>query len=299
MNKFVSISLMAGLLVSSPTIVFSADVDLNTPEGAITAQRKIQCSTEDAKPVFYWWKGKVLARRMGEKDKVLFNIEGMNVRQCVTVDGGKQGKSFKLVSREVLLYLDAKTGQPLETWDNPWTGKTVKVLQVENDPVNQPARFPRNKDGKALPWMSRFNHEAREGNWWFSLPFPLYYNNVLGGDYQKQIGGIYHATEMFNFFGDLESLTSDSTDSAKAQVGWVRMSDWLPWMEMSGREGVLYMHAAGSKVSGFDALGDTMKTYINKHAPLYKAPPPVTDDRPNETSWSYYKKMIKGAPLPR
>lgn len=271
-----------------------ADVDLNTPEGAIEAMRKIQCSTEDAKPVYYWWTGKALSRRMGEPDKVLFNVEGMNVRQCKTVDGGKRGKAFKLVTREILLYTDPKTGKPLKTWDNPWTGETVDVLHVENDPVNQPARFARDENGKPVPWMAKFSAEQRDGHWWFSSPIPLFYHNPLAGDYQKQIGGVYHAAELFNFSGDLETLTSDKYDTADVHVGWVRISDWLPWMNMAGREGTFYIHAAGRKVSGFDGLGEAMKDYINQQAPLYKQPPPVDDERPNETSWTYFKKKVAG-----
>jgi hypothetical protein len=167
------------------------------------------------------------------------------------------------------------------------------VLHVENDPVNQPPFFPYDSNGKPNPW-SKFTGEIRDGNWWQASPIPLYYHNVLAGDYQKQIGGVYHASELFTFSGDLESLTSPEFDTASIQIGWTRISDWLPWMMMEGREGIMYMHAAGRKVAGFDALGETMKAYINTKAPLYKAPPPVDDKRSNETSWTYYKKMVQG-----
>lgn len=287
-------SLLAASCLLATSLSASAEIDLNTPEGANLAMRKVQCSTVDEEPVFYWWTGKVFARRMGEKDQHLFDIEGMNVRTCATIDGGKKGKTYRLVSREILLYLDTKTGQPLDTWDNPWNGKTVKVLHVENDPVNQPPRFPRDEDGNPYPWTQKFGGNISGDNWWMSAPIPLYYHNVLAGDYQAQIGGVYHATEMFNFSGRLDTLISDDTTTADAVVGWVRISDWLPWMLMEGREGIMYMHAAGTMVDGFDAMGDVMKTYINEKAPLYRNPPPTDDDRPNETSWTFFKKHIEG-----
>lgn len=300
LKKTVGKSLFAvviALIAASAAQVWAAEkIDLSTPEGNAIAQRKIQCSTEDGKPIFYWWTGKVFSRRMGEPDQHLFNIEGMNVRTCGTVDGGKQGKAFRLLSREILLYTDAKTGQPLSEWKNPWTGETVKVLHVENDPVNQPPFFPYDANGKPNPW-AKFSGEIRDGNWWQASPIPLYYHNALAGDYQKQIGGAYHASELFTFSGDLESLTSSGFDTASIQVGWTRISDWLPWMMMEGREGIMYMHAAGRKVAGFEQLGTVMQSYINTKAPLYKTPPPVDDKRPNETSWTYYKKMVKGEKL--
>ena len=288
---------MAAAIVGSMSVAFAHDtLDLNTPEGAAEAMRRIQCSSEDNKPIYYWWHGRAFSRRMGEADKLLFNVEGMNVRQCTTVEDEKRGKGSRMVSREILLYTDPRTGEPLQTWDNPWTGQSVTVLHVENDPVNQPASFPYDENGN--PRAKWFGSE-KNGRWWMTSTIPLFYHNVLQGDYQKQVGGAYHATEMFNFMGDLDSLTDMSKDTSETQVGWVRMSDWLPWMEMQGREGIIYMHTAGLKVDGYDQLSDVMKKYIEEKAPIYRDPPPVDDDRENETSWTYYKKKLEGEKLPR
>lgn len=302
-TRSISWKLFGQLLLAATLASFAAsvvaDIDLNTPEGNLLASRKMQCSTVDGEPAYYWWKGKVFARRQGEKDRNLFNIEGMNVRSCKTINGGKRGRGYRLVSREILLYTDPGTGQPLDTWNNPWTGQTVDVLHVLNDPVNWPPNFARDENGKATARMSRFGGEVRGDTWWTSAPIPLYYHNVLAGDYQRQIGGVYHATEMFNFSGHLPTLVDESTETAAAHVGWVRLSDWLPWMMMEGREGIVYMHAAGNMVDGFEGLGPVIKTFITTRAPKYKMPPPLDDDRPNETSWTYYKKVVEGGKFPR
>jgi len=286
----------AGLVSLGQPAFAQERLDLTTPEGGLNAFRKVQCSMEDEKPIFYSWSGNAFSRRRGEPDINMFNVDGMNVRMCVTVDGGDRGPGVRLVTREILLYLDTETGEPLETWDNPWTGDTVKVLHVENDPVNQPPFYAYTTDGKPI---QMFRGKQGGDRWWSTSAVPLFYHNVLQGDYQKNVGGVYHATEMFNFLGDLDSLTDMSRDTAEVQVGWVRMSDWLPWMEMQGREGIIYMHTAGRKVGGYDELSDVMKKYIEENAPIYKAPPPGDDDRPNETSWTYFQKMVEGEKLPR
>lgn len=292
-NRILGSALAAAMLGGS---AMADRIDLSTPEGALEANRKIQCSTIDNKPVIYYWEGRAFGRRMGEADKNLFNVIGMNVRQCVTIDGGKKGNGYKLVTRELLLYTDPRTGKPLETWDNPWTGDTVKVLHVANDPVNSGPSFPYDDEGNPRArWFARNEGES----WFLNFAVPLFYHNELGGEYQKQVGGVYHATEMFNFMGDLDSLTDESTDTAKSKIGWVRISDWLPWMEMQGREGIIYIHSAGQKINSFDEMSDEMKTYIAEKEPAYVAPPPGDDDRPNETSWTYFKKMVPGERLPR
>lgn len=296
-NKLLK-SLAAISLSAAIGVTAHADtVDVSTPEGAITAMRKIQCSVNDNQPIFYTWEGAAFGRRMGEADKRLFRVAGMNVRQCVSVDGGKKGTGYRLVTREIMLYLDPKTGEPLDKWTNPYLGSEVQALHVINDPVNQRPSFPYTEDGEP---RARFYAREQNGTWFMTAPVPLFYHNELGGEYQAYVGGVYHATELFNFMGSMEDLTNDDKHTAEdVKVGWVRISDWLPWMEMQGREGIIYIQAAGQKVSGFDDLPKVLKDFINEKEPAYKVPPPGDDDRPNETSWTYFKKMVKGGKLPR
>ena len=271
------------------SVACAGQLNLDDPDDAFTASRKVGCSTVDGKAITYWWHGQAYSRRQGEKDRHLFDVEGMNTRACTTVDDAERGKGYKLVSREILLYKDPETGAVLSTWDNPWTGDTVDVLHVANDPVNFTA-YQIGRDGKP----SGFNASILGDRWWNTNTFPLWYPNPLASEFQKEIGGTYHATEMFNFMGDMESLLDKETDTAEVQVGWVRMSDWLPWMMMEGREGVIYMHTAGRKLDSWDDMSETMKNEIAEHYQEYTDPPPADDPRRNETSWTYYKKVKSG-----
>ena len=273
----------------------AAKLDLNTPEGANTASRKIQCSMKDGEPTVYWFHGEGFSRVPGERDRKLFNVEGMNVRTCVTVKDEKRGTGWRLVSRELLLYTDPATGELLRTWNNPWTGSTVNVLQTANDPVNQRPQFAVGADGKAARW----NGTTSGKTWWSTITVPLFYNNPLGGDYQKYVGGTYHATEMFNFFGNIDELVSDKVANPPIEVGWVRLASWLPWMEMGDRAGMIYIHAAGRKLERFDQLPAVMLKEIETTYPEYRTPPPGDDTRENETSWTYFKKKVPPPPKGR
>ncbi len=261
-------------------------LDLSTPEGALLANRKIHCSLEDGKAVTYSWRGRAYSRVPGERDRLLFNVEGMNVRHCISTEDSERGQGYRLIAREILLYIDPQTGRPLRQWENPWTSKTVGVLHVANDPVNS-ENFVKMRNGEDLKWTA----QSHGDQWWDNLTVPLFYRNVLAGDYQKYIGGTYHATEMFNFFGSLSDLTDLSKDTADISVGWVRQSDWLPWMEMQGRVGTIYMHTAGTKLKSWDDMPDVIKNEIRTNYPDYVGPPPLDDDRPNETSWTYFKTV--------
>lgn len=284
---FQRLVLLSILGLSGPAL--AGQLDPNDPEDFLAIARKQHCSTIDGEAITYWWHGRAYSRRQGERDKLLFAVEGMNVRQCTSVEDEKRGKGYKLVSREILLYKDPKTGEVLSKWENPWSGETVDVLHVANDPVNF-TNYEIGRDGEP----QTFRGDILGDRWWSTAEVPLWYPNPLASAYQKEIGGTYHATEMFNFMGDTESLFSTETTTAQTQVGWARISDWLPWMMMNGREGVIYMHTAGRKLDSWDDMSETMKNEIAEHYPEYTDPPPADDPRRNETSWIYYQKVRDG-----
>ncbi|MEM9842253.1 MAG: DUF1838 family protein, partial [Pseudomonadota bacterium] len=109
-----------------------AQPDPTVAEDALAIMRKVMCSTVDDQPEVYWWHGMALSRKMGERDRHIFNVEGMNIRACSTIQDDELGTGLHLVSREILLYKDPETGEVLSTWENPWTGNTVDVLHVAN-----------------------------------------------------------------------------------------------------------------------------------------------------------------------
>ncbi|MEE4211736.1 MAG: DUF1838 family protein [Parvularcula sp.] len=266
-------------------------LDPSNTADAMKIMRKVQCSLNDNEPAVYHWSGVAYARRQGERDTKLFDVEGMNIRACSKIKDRQNGEGFALVSREILLYKDPETGEPLSTWTNPWTGETVEVLHVANDPVNWEL-YEKGRGGEPYTWSGEI---GEDGTWWYRSTFPLWYPSPLASEYEAEIGGTYHATELFNFFGRTDDLFDPNEPSAKVTVGWSRMSDWLPWMRMNGREGMIYMHTAGRKLQSFDQLSDTMKTEIATNYPEYSKPPRRGDDRENMTSWKYYKGVREGS----
>ena len=55
---------------------------------------------------------------------------------------------------------------------------------------------------------------------------------------------------------------------------------------------VMY-NGSGKRLRRFEDLPPTLKSKIQTHFPIYTEPPPVDDDRPNETSWSDFKKRVE------
>lgn len=270
------------------TQAHAGEIDPNTGEGAIKLNRKLHCSLKDGEETTWTWAGNAYSRVQGQRDRHLFKLLGMNVRQCVSIQDPKRGTGYRMVSREIMLYLDPKTGELLDSWENPWTGETNEVIHVANDPVNGRPNFPRDKDGKETKFPATF----ADGSYFMPFEIPLFYPNPLGGDYQPQIGGTYHSAEIFDFMGNSATLLDDSTNIEYGKIAWVRISQWLPWMNMAGRDGDMYFNAVGRKLKQWDDLPELLKKEIKANYPKYRNAPPADDQRKNETSWTYMKKII-------
>lgn len=279
--------LLLGVALAAPAA--ARTLDLAKPDDALAVSRKMTCSTIDNQPVTFRWSGRAYSRVAGEQDRLLFGLEGMNIRTCVTVTDPVRGTGYRQVSREIMLYLDPKTGRVLRTWTNPWTDEKVDVIHVANDPVNMRSpTFPRSADGKPF----KYDGEVQGGYLIAANEVPLFYENALGGRYQDYVGGKYQAMEIFDFAARAERALDSRSTQANPYVAWVRMAEWLPWMKMRGRQGQMIFNATGRMLDRFDELPEVMKKEIAANYPDYVAPPPGNDSRPNETSWTYFAKKL-------
>ena len=268
-------------------------LDVTDPEQALLASNKLFCDNQPGEVSLFWWQGEVYSRIPGEKDRHLFNVQGANVRQCGRYEDEVRGLGFRSVSREVMFYMDPETGAILETWDNPWTGETVEVIQVHNDPVNSRSiRWSRDEQGKpaaTFDGMTVMNGVALQGGG----AARLFYDNPLQGDYQEYEGGKYHASEFLTIAYPMEdALDSSRTAIQDAVISWGRVSGWLPWMKMRGRSGLLVHYTHGMRLHDWGDLPEKLRVEIETDYPRFTQPPPVDDRRPNETSWTVFKRVI-------
>ncbi|MEZ5562515.1 MAG: DUF1838 family protein [Gammaproteobacteria bacterium] len=272
----------------------AAPLDPKVPEDAVRIQQKMICSTEEGKVIIHWWEGEMYSRVPGEKDRHLFNIQGMNIRHCKNFADSKRGYGFQSFSREVMIHLDPSTGQIIDRWKNPWTGEELEVVHVANDPVNMRAPiYARDETGKPYTLQLKISGNTAMAR----SVYPLFYANPLAGDYQDWVGGAYHAVELFtNFYatGDLFDRQRDTVQ--QNPLAWSRISAFLPWMKMGSRVGEVYTSTIGGRVGSVDELAEPLRSILRERYPQYLAPPPLGDPRPNETSWTVFRKHLDAQP---
>ncbi len=264
-----------------------------TGSDAFIAMQKTTCGTTEPGLTRYGiFEGRGYSRIPGEKDRHLFNVLGINVRHCSVKKQAQRGRSYRSVSREIMVYMDPETGAVLDQWLNPWTGKEVAVIHVANDPVNmRDYRYELDEAGNASYEMKvqRYGEVAVR-----SSEIPLFYKNPLGGGYQHYVGGMYHAMEIFNSFYDAEKLLDAKKKSVgESHLGWSRIAQWLPWLEMGDRPGVMIFNASGFSTFDKNRIPEKLMHILQERYPLYLTPPPLNDNRPNETSWTVFKRHLE------
>ncbi len=272
-------------------------LDPVTPAGGFAIERALGCGSVDPKaPQFYFWTGTVHARRAGEPDRLLFNVQGVNPRACRFVEDERRGPGYQAAARELMLYLDPASGAVLRDWHNPWTGERVDVIHMANDPASMRApAFERDAEGRPTPSRMRWSDMGEV--YTASRTQSFFRDSPLGGSYQDFVGGKYRVMEISTF-------TVTKADVASWRPGrplpytatWVRISDWLPWMKMAGRDGQVVLTSQGRSSLSFDDLPETLRSEIDSRHPLMKETPAFDDPRPFQTSWDSLKTALDALP---
>ncbi len=273
-------ALLIGACAQTPKTASSAErLNLSDPNDSMLAFVKMRGSLDPEEETVFWWYGTLFAQVPGSQPQPLMRFEGYNVSRQVPQDDG----SFEHLTREVTYYQDLKTGDIMETWENPFTGQTNTIMQVHNDPVNGkfgPRDFGWIETGDKLQLL---------------VNVPLRYPNALQPDEwpEESTGEWYLASEHFGFFADREAILDPNVKSAPAQNSWFRTGPWLPWMKMGQRPGGLIYSGSGRKLmGGIGELPKSVYDYTQANFPTYLTAP-TSFERPNETSWNKYKKLME------
>jgi hypothetical protein len=237
---------------------------------------RVRCAL-DGSEVLTGWSGEVFGFVADERPRHLFSVVGMNVARCLRIDG-----RWHLTSRELMLYLDPKTGARIDRWTNPWTGATVPVVHVAN-------RLVQNELGGPIPAT------AFDGVMTLTFDIPLSYPNPLARDprtavYSPAPG--YVAGEFFSFEADSAAVIDPARATVPAlRFSWHRVGPWLPWMAMGNRPGVLVYRAHGRKHDAAE-MPAPLRAELETRTPLFSHAPRCIVAAKNETSWTYFARHV-------
>ncbi len=123
----------AGIGAAGADVLKGPHLDLSTPRGNMLAVARMTADLDLTKQKTGWYNGFVSGVRAGEPVKDLFGFAGFGMARLLPHESGT---GYRKVLREVGIYYDLKSGEPLEEFLNPYTSEKVRVVPVANDPFN-------------------------------------------------------------------------------------------------------------------------------------------------------------------
>jgi hypothetical protein len=280
-------------------------VDLTTPRGNMIALARLVADLDLGKQKAGWYNGYVCGVRPGEAVRDLFGFAGFGMARLLPHESGI---GYRKVLREVGIYYDLKTQEPLEEWLNPYTNEKVRVVHVANDPFNQIIRdefeAPPNYGGlnpKAappkipliLPWKQQGKYVKLERH------IHLFYKNALQPDKwpRESAGEMARVSEFFTYFIELADMQNPKVTKLPFHGTWARITPWLPWLLMGQSPGnCQYFTYQGGGDDLADVMPPKVMAYIEKNYPLYLNAPDKWVD-PSLSSIERYALEQKPAPV--
>lgn len=264
-----------------------ASLDLDAPEDNLKALLKLQADLSGA-DVIGGFPGEVWGWVPGEGNRRLFRSYGIGASHIERVDNG-----WRFYHRELMYYLDPDSGEILDTWLNPYTGKRVKVLHILNDPVH---RFYPLKGGPfAPPWpysvvgddlVFRISVFSFRDSILPRLEYPLH-----------SADNKYQAAELWTMHGRLSEVMNPDVSSASCVTSWARVGQWLPFMEMGNRPGIMVYHSDSFKLmEGVKQIPPAILAHTEKnHAKYLESPQEWQSLELNQSQLTVSKRRIDAA----
>jgi hypothetical protein len=267
-----------------------AAIDLRDPGQNLEAFVRVRASLDPEQEVVFYWTGSIYSFVKEDTfppargtNTVLFSFEGFNVARAVkTADG------YELWTREASFYEDPATGKILDCWHNPLNNTDLPVVHVWNDQVN--FRW------KASTWAPIASTELGDRVIFSSDVLLAYPSPLPVADYPDySAGNVYQGDELFNFFVARAELEDTSRKLVPADISWVRLGQYVPFMKMGTTQGNLLYSTRGAKLlNGWNDLPAKVRQYVTAHHPEFQhAPSSWPADKRNTTSFTYFRDLVK------
>lgn len=249
--------------------------------------------------------GKVLGVRDNEKVRPLFGIDGFSVVRTQRLPDG----NWRRLLKEIVFYRDLETGRIMKSWANPYTGETVRVVPIANDPFNYDIRdtYPDPPSYGGLntvkpaprPFLLDWT-DAGEGTLILETGIDLFYPAALQpAQWPRESAGTYNrVSEHFLYFVKRADIENPALTALPVTGSWSRITPWLPWMLMGQAPGFIHYFTHFATVpSGIDGLPRDLVDAAREVGAGYLHAPD-RDYGPSLSSIEHYARTEKPAPVP-
>jgi hypothetical protein len=183
----------------------------------------------------------------------LFTTHVLNARVCRP----KSETAYAFTTYEGGVVTTFDSDAVLDTWDNPFTGETVKVWPLINGPLSVEAGPDCIGTAAALMLKPRGMRIDVMGDLVFMPTVSAVTTpNAFQPDVwpKESTGPEFHWDSHFTYISPLASVIDTAADRAPAVFYLQNLGSWYPWMRIAGHTGRMYGRSFGRKLTGFDDI---------------------------------------------
>ncbi|MEC9064723.1 MAG: DUF1838 family protein [Pseudomonadota bacterium] len=220
--------------------------DLTLPVNNVTSMLRMQATIGNEEQIPWHYTGILWAQKHSEQPIPMVKIEGMESYKVIPLDDG----SYEILGNMVTFFRDVETGEMIDEYKNPFTGKTNKV---------EPNLRKATSIGRGLNISTM---GIRPTSFIDQMPDkPLLIDWNFGADtvwMQNQTayppGLTPPRLQRFTMFSPLDKFVDQSILSLPTMFTATVLMPYLHWMDMDDEEGHTLWHASGVKLNDMSEL---------------------------------------------
>lgn len=247
---------------TSPSLA-SADDPAISQDNLVSPQWNLDALTRvngagDGGTGCWWAKGQVYGLPKDELRRPLLGIYGCRLVKYDRVQAG-----YNVTTRDFAFFTDLITGEVLQQFQNPFTGRTVPVRPI----LTRRHVWVLGPNGQILSEEYQGNQSSLVGRP-FVMPWTFADSRAWANleTFIKYPTGMV-GSEILIFECSIEDLLSPKVKSVPAAFTWVNESGWFNWLEMPDVPGGILMVSSGAKVDNQHALPPALKAMASRIFP--------------------------------
>ena len=242
-------SLMGGMLGVPGAFAARSPAAIDAPSGIDTLLTHVRMRAHpDGRAVYWWYSGTFYGQITGQRTLPLLGIEGLSINRCTPAGD----RVFAYSLREAGWFKDLATGQVLDEWSNPLTGRIVTPKHYYSP---QQTRFVGSTVEPVLtapmPGLEYVGYLGRPevfaGSLWSSEELFVRTTDPSTGAGRVQ-------TSLLTLQAAAQDLGRSATRFVPATMAYQTLASWRPWMEMGDVPGVISWRLYGRKVASVAEL---------------------------------------------
>ena len=227
-------------------------LDTRNPDHNLIAYMKILSDLSD-RPTYRFHSGRILSVIPGQLGEPFMDFVACKQDRVRRLTDG----SYQHGYRGVILFTELDTGQVLDTFENPLTGKTSEVRHFHT-------RWGSGVFTRSGAYSLAAAAETQEAPGLADTPFQLGWS-IVGDDvwvtYDERVamrddaGRLYYAdSSMYRYHASLKQLPDPDQPSAATIMSWDTETTWWPWMDMGTMPGHLIFGSMGRKYADLEQI---------------------------------------------